>query len=355
MSSILKLNGLPFKITSAEIHDWISELSEVEAEKVHMISNRQGLASGQAYVEFKDKSQSKTVLEACDEKTIGNSNRYVKMMDATEQELKWQLKRQDLFKGQGDVELFCVRMYGLPFKVTEYFVAQWLKEAESECIDVQIHLNHQGKKSGDATAFFNSQEEAKKSLSKDKQDMNGRYINLTLDTAPATFSSNNCKLDNELSLKMSGLPFKATEKEMKEFFLPEAKCLSVKVILNKDGRPSGDAIASFEDKETVEAALKKDREHLGSRFVVLSRLDEEHKSYSVKMSGLPFRTRVPEIIDWFAPVTDINRVRLLKNRENRPSGEAIADFATLEAAKEAMKKDKEYIGDRFVILTPINF
>ena len=98
-----------------------------------------------------------------------------------------------------------------------------------------------------------------------------RYINLTLDTAPATFSSNNCKLDNELSLKMSGLPFKATEKEMKEFFLPEAKCLSVKVILNKDGRPSGDAIASFEDKETVEAALKKDREHLGSRFVVLSR------------------------------------------------------------------------------------
>ena len=84
-------------------------------------------------------------------------------------------------------------------------------------------------------------------------------------------------------------------------------------------------------------------------------MDEEHKSYSVKMSGLPFRTRVPEIIDWFAPVIDINRVRLLKNRENRPSGEAIADFATLEAAKEAMKKDKEYIGDRFVILTPINF
>ena len=90
-------------------------------------------------------------------------------------------------------------------------------------------------------------------------------------------------------------------------------------------------------------------------FFLHFRVDDEHKSYSLKMSGLPFRTRVPEIIDWFAPVTDINRVRLLKNRENRPSGEAIADFATLEAAKEAMKKDKEYIGDRFVILTPINF
>ena len=70
---------------------------------------------------------------------------------------------------------------------------------------------------------------------------------------------------------MSGLPFKASEKEMRDFFLPEAKCVSVKVILNRDGRPSGDAIAAFEGQEEVEAAMKKDREHLGTRFIVLSR------------------------------------------------------------------------------------
>ena len=70
---------------------------------------------------------------------------------------------------------------------------------------------------------------------------------------------------------MSGLPFKASEKEMRDFFLPEAKCVSVKVILNRDGRPSGDAIAAFEGQEEVESAMKKDREHLGTRFIVLSR------------------------------------------------------------------------------------
>ena len=83
-------------------------------------------------------------------------------------------------------------------------------------------------------------------------------------------------------------------------------------------------------------------------------MDEEHKAFTVKLSGLPFRTRVPEIVDWFAPVP-VGRVRLLKNRDNRPSGEALAEFATLEEAKDALKKDKEYIGDRFVILTPTNF
>ena len=100
MSSILKLSGLPFRISSDEIHQWITDLSDVKCEKIHMISNRQGLASGEAYVELKEKAQAKSVLEECDEKNIGNSNRYVKIVDATEQELKWQLKRQDLFKGK---------------------------------------------------------------------------------------------------------------------------------------------------------------------------------------------------------------------------------------------------------------
>jgi heterogeneous nuclear ribonucleoprotein F/H len=40
----------------------------------------------------------------------------------------------------------------------------------------------------------------------------------------------------------------------------------VRVILNRDGRPSGDAIAEFETEEAVEEAMKKDREHLGNRY-----------------------------------------------------------------------------------------
>jgi RNA recognition motif-containing protein len=92
---------------------------------------------------------------------------------------------------------------------------------------------------------------------------------LTFDSAVGTFNEKVNKKEN--CIKMSGLPFKASEKEMRDFFLPEAKCVSVKVILNRDGRPSGDAIAAFEGQEEVESAMKKDREHLGTRFIVLSR------------------------------------------------------------------------------------
>jgi heterogeneous nuclear ribonucleoprotein F/H len=131
----------------------------------------------------------------------------------------------------------------------------------------------------------------------------------------------------------------------------------------------GDAIVEFETEDLMEIAMKKNREHLGNRFVVLTR-EKDHQSppknrpsgnnrggdhndqlrFPIKMSGLPYRLSEREIIDWFLPLT-CARVRILKNRDNKPSGEAIAEFNNEEDANNAMKKNKKYLGDRFVVLT----
>merc|ERR1711956_12336 len=103
-------------------------------------------------------------------------------------------------------------------------------------------------------------------------------------------------------------------------------------------------------------ASEKEREHLGTRFIVLSKLQEEGASneyFSIKLGGLPFKARNEEIVDWFSPKAECMRVKILKNRDNRPSGEAIAEFASKESAEAAMKMNKEYLGERFVVLTPI--
>ena len=39
----------------------------------------------------------------------------------------------------------------------------------------------------------------------------------------------------------------------------------------------------------------------------------------------------------------------------RPSGEAIAEFSSKVEAEAAMKMNKEYLGERFVVLTAIDF
>ena len=70
---------------------------------------------------------------------------------------------------------------------------------------------------------------------------------------------------------MSGVPFRATEQELKDFFRDVDEPIRVKVILNRDGRPSGDALAEFDSEEAVDSAMTKDRECMGSRYVVLTR------------------------------------------------------------------------------------
>ena len=91
--------------------------------------------------------------------------------------------------------------------------------------------------------------------------------------------------------------------------------------------------------------------HFSTHF----RVQEEAKGekFSIRLKGLPFRTREAEIVEWFSlPCT---RVKILMNRDNRPSGEAIAEFPSKEIAVAAMKMNKQYLGDRYVVLTPLDF
>ena len=157
----------------------------------------------------------------------------------------------------------------LYFKVNEYQIACWF-DSVADCVDVQIHLNQEGRASGDATAYFSTEDMARAAMKRNKEDMEGRYINLSMDSVTATFN-NSTSNNSEYCVKMSGVPFRATEQELKDFFRGGDEPVRVKVILNRDGRPSGDALAEFDSEEAVQKAMLKDRDSMGSRYVVLTR------------------------------------------------------------------------------------
>jgi hypothetical protein len=51
------------------------------------------------------------------------------------------------------------------------------------------------------------------------------------------------------------------------------------------------------------------------------------------MGGIPYRANADEIVDWFLPEARCIGVQILKNRDNRPSGEAIAEFDCEDEAR----------------------
>ena len=80
-----------------------------------------------------------------------------------------------------------------------------MKGCGAEPTDVQCGTSRNTH--GLANAFFRSEGDASKALRMDKADMEGRYIELSMDHVPVTFSD---EAHNPCTLRMNGVPYKTS-------------------------------------------------------------------------------------------------------------------------------------------------
>lgn len=71
--------------------------------------------------------------------------------------------------------------------------------------------------------------------------------------------------------------------------------------------------------------------------------------HCVRMRGLPFSATEQNVLEFFAPLTPV-AVHMEYDRQGRASGEATVDFATHEEASEAMGKNRQSMGHRYIEL-----
>ena len=82
------------------------------------------------------------------------------------------------------------------------------------------------------------------------------------------------------TIKMRGLPFKVKEKHIKDFFAP-LSLLDIRMIENKEGKPTGCAFVDFGSENDIKEALKRDRDCIQGRYIELFRDKEKHSSQIV--------------------------------------------------------------------------
>ena len=82
------------------------------------------------------------------------------------------------------------------------------------------------------------------------------------------------------TIKMRGLPFKVKEKHIKDFFAP-LRLLDIRMIENKEGKPTGCAFVDFGSENDIKEALKRDRDCIQGRYIELFRDKEKHSSQVV--------------------------------------------------------------------------
>jgi len=289
---ILRLRGLPWSTSKKQIEEFFNELELVEA----MILNRpDGRSTGEALVELKNEEDLEKGLEK-DKENIGN--RYVEIFKASGEEMDRALGRvQDEIKDPNNKVL---RMKGLPYTTTENDVIEFFNEGSVTPAGIHILSDRAtGRASGVALIEFESEDEILAALDLNRNEIGNRYIELfraTIEELRAALGQETRpgftggmggegSGSGETCIKMRGLPFNTTDKQIANFF-QEADAMPLRIHKKADG---SEAYVEFSALD-VDKAMTRQKSYIGHRYVELYRVSFEEVANIVGLPGrAPYR------------------------------------------------------------------
>lgn len=286
------------------------------------------------------------------------------------------------------------KLRGLPFKATKQEITDFFDGLEIEKNGILICQDYQGRPSGEAFVRFTNPEDGERALGKHKENLGTRYVEVyksSMDEAARAYhrqsggggggygdagmggqrggqggqnddgypmagaGAGDCGMGmmaggmrgrmGNYVLRARGLPFKATQRDICEWFSDIAFPTDVRIDYNDKGQPNGDALVTFSSPQEAMRAASKNKQHMQHRYIEIFFM-----RHIVNMRGLPFRVSEQEICQWFNPIADPLDVQICRGDDGRPNGDAKIMFATLEEARMAMKKNKQYLQHRYVEL-----
>ncbi|XP_053472951.1 epithelial splicing regulatory protein 2 isoform X1 [Ictalurus furcatus] len=297
-----------------------------------------------------------------------------------------------------------IRARGLPWQSSDQDIARFFKGLNIAKGGVALCLNAQGRRNGEALVRFVNSEHRDMAIERHKHHMGSRYIEVYKATGEeflkiAGGTSNEVaqflSKENQVIIRMRGLPFTATHQDVLGFLGPESPATDgtegLLFVKYPDGRPTGDAFVLFACEEYAQNALKKHKQILGKRYIELFRstaaeVQQVLNRYMstplistlpppppmlpvsvlatqpfittgssrdcVRLRGLPYTAAIEDILEFMGEHTvDIkpHGVHMVLNQQGRPSGDAFIQMKSAERAfMVAQKCHKKMMKDRYV-------
>ncbi|XP_043937985.1 epithelial splicing regulatory protein 2 [Protopterus annectens] len=293
-----------------------------------------------------------------------------------------------------------IRARGLPWQSSDQDIARFFKGINIAKGGVALCLNAQGRRNGEALVRFINAEHRDLALDRHKHHMGSRYIEVYKATGEeflkiAGGTSNEVaqflSKENQIIIRMRGLPFTATPEDVLTFLGPECPVTGGKegllFVKYPDSRPTGDAFVLFACEDYAQNALKKHKEILGKRYIELFRSTAAEvqqvlnrymstplistlpnpiipvvpQTFSlaaggvrdcIRLRGLPYTAGIEDILEFLGDATvDIkpHGVHMVLNQQGRPSGDAFIQMKSADRAFiVAQKCHKKMMKDRYV-------
>lgn len=170
-------------------------------------------------------------------------------------------------------------------------------------------------------------------------------------------------------VQVKGLPWSCTAQDLLQFF---SECRirdgvkGIHLTLDRLGRPSGRAFVEMEHEADVGKALEKHRQYLGPRYVEVFEVTNsdaesilkkalQAPAYTgvVRLRGLPFTCTKADVAHFFTGLNIAeNGITFVTDHRGRRSGEAFVQFSSQESADEALKRDRDVMGNRYIEVFP---
>ncbi|XP_051879817.1 LOW QUALITY PROTEIN: epithelial splicing regulatory protein 1 [Pristis pectinata] len=292
-----------------------------------------------------------------------------------------------------------IRARGLPWQSSDQDIARFFRGLNIAKGGAALCLNSQGRRNGEALVRFINNEHRDLALQRHKHHMGNRYIEVYKATGEdflkiAGGTSNEVaqflSKENQVVIRMRGLPFVATAEEVLMFFGSNCPVTGGKegilFVKYPDGRPTGDAFVLFACEEYAQNALKKHKDLLGKRYIELFRstaaeVQQVLNRYTstplipiapapiipvlpqpfvpstsmrdcIRLRGLPYAATIEDILEFLGEFTyDIRPqgVHMVLNQQGRPSGDAFIQMKSSDRAfLTSQKCHKRTMKDRYV-------
>lgn len=170
-------------------------------------------------------------------------------------------------------------------------------------------------------------------------------------------------------VQVKGLPWSCTAQDILQFF---SDCRirdgvrGIHLTVDGLGRPTGEAFIEVEHEEDVSKALEKHRQYLGHRYVEVFEVTNRDaevilkeavqavgKRTVVRIRGLPYSCTKADIEQFFSGLEIVdNGITFIDTLEGRNTGQAFVQFSSEKAADEALQRDRETIGHRYIEVFP---
>ncbi|XP_060894246.1 G-rich sequence factor 1 [Labrus mixtus] len=193
---VVRLRGLPFSCTEADVAQFFSGLDIVQ-NGITLVKNMKGKNSGEGYVQFSSQEAANKALQR-DREVIGN--RYIEVFPSKHAEIRTEWQRRSIssspqtshqidqanprtgLRQSSAPPVHFIHVRGLPFQVSGEDIVEFFSPLKVS--KILIECSPEGRPSGEADIFFSCHQDATTAMTKDRQHIGERYIELFLNSAP---------------------------------------------------------------------------------------------------------------------------------------------------------------------------